>query len=55
MAQKYCSIQSIRVSVGVSLVVKKHHDHSNLFKGKIFNWGDLYFNISVDYHHGATW
>ena len=31
------------VLVRVSVTVKRHHDHSNSYKGKVFNWDGLHF------------
>ena len=41
------------VSGRVSIVVKRHNDYSNSYKGKHLIWTDLQFSALVCYHHSG--
>lgn len=41
--------------LGLSVVMKKHHDHSNSYKKNIQLVLAYSFRGLVHYHHGGTW
>ena len=47
-----CYLPGSRVLVRVSIAVKRHHDHSNSYKGKHLTGAGLQFRDLVNYHHG---
>lgn len=50
---QFKSFTMVSVLVGVSIAIKRHHDHGNTYKEKTFSWGWLTYSFrgSVHYHH----
>ena len=45
--------ENLLVLVRVSIAMKSHHDHSNSYTGKSFNWMAYTFRGLVHFHHGS--